>query len=108
QRGIVSMPSRSGHIFLIINAYGQYDLTVLSPPGATGRLYGLNAGLANIRGAPVPGSGAVVLVPFAQDAPPAFPFGTIDRSGKAYDHCARLLADAEANIATTQGVQSYL
>ena len=45
QTGGVSVPSQSGHIYLVTNSHGQYRLVILDRPVITGELYGLIATL---------------------------------------------------------------
>lgn len=50
QKGAVSMPYQSGHIYLVTNEHGQYRLATLSRPSIEGHMYGLLATLRVDRG----------------------------------------------------------
>ena len=41
QRGVVSVPNKSGHIYLHTNEQGQMRLAILGRPAITGEMYGL-------------------------------------------------------------------
>ena len=41
QTGVVSLPSQSGHVYLVTNHHGQYRLVVLGRPTINGDLHGL-------------------------------------------------------------------
>jgi transcriptional regulator with XRE-family HTH domain len=41
QKGLVSMPYQSGHVYLITNEHGQYRMMTLSRPSIAGHMYGL-------------------------------------------------------------------
>ena len=50
QRGAVSMPYQSGHIYLVTNELGQYRVMILSRPSIAGNMYGLLTTLRSERG----------------------------------------------------------
>lgn len=50
QKGAVSMPYQSGHIYLVTNEQGQYRLMTLSRPSIAGDMYGLLMTLRSARG----------------------------------------------------------
>jgi transcriptional regulator with XRE-family HTH domain len=50
QKGAVSMPYQSGHIYLVTNEHGQYRLMTLGRPSISGDMYGLLATLRSARG----------------------------------------------------------
>ena len=66
QRGVVSVPNKSGHIYLHTNDDGQFRLAMLSRPLISGEMYGLLATLQAGSGAQLlPVSTPLALVPFA-------------------------------------------
>ncbi len=66
QRGMVSVPNKSGHIYLHTNDDGQFRLAVLSRPAISGEMYGLLTTLQAGQGAQLlPVSVPLALVPFA-------------------------------------------
>ncbi len=66
QRGCVSVPNKSGHIYLHTNDDGQFRLAVLSRPAISGEMYGLLTTLQAVQGAQLlPVSVPLALVPFA-------------------------------------------
>lgn len=50
QKGTVSMPYQSGHIYLVTNELGQYRLMILGRPSIAGNMYGLLTTLRSARG----------------------------------------------------------
>jgi transcriptional regulator with XRE-family HTH domain len=50
QKGSVSMPYQSGHIYLVTNEHGQYRLVTLGRPSIAGDMYGLLTTLRSARG----------------------------------------------------------
>jgi len=50
QKGAVSMPYQSGHIYLVTNEHGQFRLTTLGRPSIAGDMYGLLTTLRSARG----------------------------------------------------------
>jgi transcriptional regulator with XRE-family HTH domain len=69
QRGVVSVPNKSGHIYLHTNDDGQFRLGMLSRPLISGEMYGLLATLQAGSGAQLlPVSVPLALVPFAATA----------------------------------------
>jgi transcriptional regulator with XRE-family HTH domain len=50
QKGAVSMPYQSGHVYLVTNDHGQYRLATLSRPSIAGNMYGLLTTLRSARG----------------------------------------------------------
>jgi transcriptional regulator with XRE-family HTH domain len=50
QKGAVSMPYQSGHIYLVTNEHGQFRLMTLSRPSIAGDMYGLLTTLRSARG----------------------------------------------------------
>ncbi len=69
QRGVVSVPNKSGHIYLHTNDDGQFRLAMLSRPVISGEMYGLLATLQAGSGAQLlPVSVPLALVPYAATA----------------------------------------
>lgn len=50
QRGVVSMPYQSGHIYLVTNENGQFRLATLNRPSIAGHMFGLLSTLRADRG----------------------------------------------------------
>ena len=66
QAGGVSVPSQSGHIYLVTNSHGQYRLIILDRPTINGELYGLIATLQVGLGAQMfPVSAPIAYLPLA-------------------------------------------
>jgi transcriptional regulator with XRE-family HTH domain len=64
QQGFVSVPSFSGHIYLVTNEHGQYRLIVVGRPSISGEMHGILTTLQVGRGAHlIPVSAPVALVP---------------------------------------------
>jgi hypothetical protein len=64
QHGSVSVPSESGHIYLVTNQHGQYRLIIVARPSITGEMHGILTTLQAGRGAHLtPVSTPIVLVP---------------------------------------------
>jgi transcriptional regulator with XRE-family HTH domain len=61
QKGVVSMPTKSGHVYLHTNDEGQMRLAILSHPLITGQMYGVMSTLLSANG----GHLVPVAVPFA-------------------------------------------
>lgn len=69
QRGVVSVPNKSGHVYLHTNDDGQFRLAMLSRPAISGEMYGLLTTLQAVQGAQLlPVSVPLALVPFAATA----------------------------------------
>lgn len=72
QRGVVSLPHQSGHVYLVTNVEGQHRLAVLCRPTIKGAMYGVLTTLAVGHGSQlVPAATPLVLLPIKGD-PPAF------------------------------------
>jgi transcriptional regulator with XRE-family HTH domain len=79
QKGVVSVPNKSGHIYLHTNEQGQMRLAILGRPLITGEMYGLLTTLLAGSGSQLlPVSVPLALIPRAS-APDA-PFGRISKS----------------------------
>jgi transcriptional regulator with XRE-family HTH domain len=69
QRGSVSLPHQSGHLYLVTSEQGQYRLAVLGRPTIDGALYGLLTTLYAAGGSQlVPVSTPLAMVPAGADA----------------------------------------
>jgi len=67
QKGVVSMPNKSGHIYLYTNVEGQMRLAILGRPQITGEIYGLLTTLAAGAGSNLtPVSAPLALVPWGK------------------------------------------
>jgi hypothetical protein len=84
QRGRVSMPHLSGHIYLVTAESGQYRVALLGRPTIAGSLYGILTTLLVGHGSQlVPASSPLALVRIERDPAPAF--GRIERGHPAYE-----------------------
>lgn len=61
QKGVISLPNKSGHVYLHTNDEGQMRLAILSHPLITGQMYGVMSTLLSANG----GHLVPVAVPFA-------------------------------------------
>ena len=71
QFGLVSMPTQSGHIYLVTNQQGQYRLIIVARPTIAGEMFGILTTLRAGRGSqltPVAAPLAMVPVPRFPDA----------------------------------------
>ncbi len=83
QRGAVSLPSISGHIYLVTNKDGQYRLAMLGRPTVDGSLYGVLTTLVIGHGSQLgPAASPLALLRLEKQAEPAF--GSIDPGHAAY------------------------
>lgn len=83
QRGCVSIPSRSGFLYLYTNEQGQMRLAIFNRPAITGELYGVMAGLRSVAGGNLsPVATHIALVPIASFGTPAF--GVFSPSNEAH------------------------
>jgi transcriptional regulator with XRE-family HTH domain len=90
QRGCVSVPHLSGHIYLVTNTSGQYRMAVLSRPSIAGEMYGILTTLRAGQGAQLtPVSVPLVLVPMKVFEVPDF--GRNTPADQAYDQYSRFL-----------------
>jgi hypothetical protein len=101
QRGHVSFPSQSGHIYLVTNEEGQFRMIVLSRPTITGEMYGLLSTLKVGLGSNLtPASAPIAFIPMAQT--PEAQFGRIARGQPMHDdyrgHIDRILNQAYAQF----------
>lgn len=64
QQGLVSVPSFSGHIYLVTNKHGQYRLIVVARPSINGEMHGILTTLQAGRGAHlIPVATPITLIP---------------------------------------------
>jgi transcriptional regulator with XRE-family HTH domain len=92
QRGRVSMPHLSGHIYLVTAEGGQFRLAMLGRPTIAGSLYGILTTLLVGHGSQlVPAASPIALVRAERDVEPAF--GRIEPGHQAYP---RYRAEVEA------------
>jgi len=63
QRGMVSLPNKSGHVYLVTNDEGQIRLLVLGRPVISGEMYGLLTTLQSSGSHLTPTSCPIVLAP---------------------------------------------
>ena len=101
QKGAVSVPNKSGHIYLHTNEHGQMRLAVLGRPSVTGEMYGLLTTLLAGPGSQLlPVSAPLALIP--RTAMPDASFGRIsdsDANFKTYqNHLNTVLAGSFARM----------
>ena len=99
QRGQVSMPHISGHIYLVTSEGGQYRLAILGRPTIKGSLYGVLTTLVVGHGSQlVPASCPIALLRLDEATTPSY--GTIDPDHPAYPACrAEIDAVTQADFA---------
>ena len=86
QRGQVSMPHMSGHIYLVTSEAGQYRLAILGRPTIKGSLYGILTTLLVGHGSQlVPASCPIALLRLDEGMTPTY--GRIDPAHPAYPAC---------------------
>lgn len=86
QKGQVSFPAMSGHIYLVTSVSGQYRMAVLGRPLVSGILYGILTSLMAASGTHlVPVSVPLVMIPLSLDHQRGEPaFGSIESSHPAF------------------------
>lgn len=90
QTGVVSLPHRSGHVYLVTQELGQYRMAILSRPSQGGGLYGILSTLQAGRGTQlVPASLPLALVPLA--TMPDRVYGRLAPGDAGFDAAARIL-----------------
>ena len=99
QRGQVSMPHMSGHIYLVTSESGQYRLAILGRPTLKGSLYGILTTLVVGHGSQlVPASCPIALLRLDEAMTPTY--GTIHPDHPAFPACrAELDAVTQADFA---------
>jgi len=71
QKGMVSLPAKSGHIYLVTNEEGQMRLAILGRPQITGEIYGVLTTLAAGPGSNLtPASAPLALLPWPKTGEP--------------------------------------
>jgi transcriptional regulator with XRE-family HTH domain len=86
QRGQVSMPHMSGHIYLVTSEAGQYRLAILGRPTIKGSLYGILTTLLVGHGSQlVPASCPIALLKLDEATTPAY--GAIGPDHPAFPAC---------------------
>jgi transcriptional regulator with XRE-family HTH domain len=94
QKGVVSLPNKSGHVYLHTNDEGQMRLAILSHPLITGQMYGVMSTLLSANG----GHLVPVAVPFALvPLVPGLTFGRVKSGDPLHaryrDHLERAMAE---------------
>ncbi len=102
QRGVVSVPNKSGHIYLHTNDDGQFRLAILGRPSIGGEMYGLLATLQAGLGAHLmPVSVPLALLPFAATAGVLGRIATDDAAYAVYyGHLTRVTESGFARFPT--------
>jgi transcriptional regulator with XRE-family HTH domain len=96
QKGVVSMPNKSGHIYLYTNDSGQMRLAVLGRPQISGAIYGVLTTLAAGPGSNLtPVAAPLALLPWASVASPVL--GRITDGDPNYAAYHQHLAAIEQN-----------
>ncbi len=87
QKGQVSFPTMSGHIYLVTSVSGQYRMAVMGRPLISGILYGILSSLMAASGTHLlPVSVPLVMIPWALDSTRGDPaFGPIENGHPAYE-----------------------
>ena len=99
QKGVIAVPSKSGHIYLHTNDEGQMRLAILGRPLITGELYGILSTLLAGHGTQLlPVAVPLALIPRMPDAV----FGRLSEGDRAYSdyrkHLDRIIADGFARL----------
>ena len=95
QRGAVSLPNQSGHIYLVTEDCGQHRLAVLGRPTISGTMFGILTTLQVGQGSQlVPATCPLVLAPLAKFADMAI--GTVTPGMPGFGPLRALLTDATA------------
>jgi transcriptional regulator with XRE-family HTH domain len=102
QRGVVSLPNKSGHIYLHTNEDGQLRLAILGRPVISGEMYGIVTTLLSGPGTQLqPVSAPLALVPLRRQP---VPFGRIMPDAPEYAACRahldRALSDGFVRLVT--------
>lgn len=88
QVGLVSMPTQSGHIYLVTNQQGQYRLIIVTRPTIAGEMFGILTTLRAGRGSQLtPVAAPIVMVPV-----PRFPDAQYGRIAEGHPCFARYRA----------------
>lgn len=95
QRGEVSLPHLSGHIYLSTNDHGQQRLAILSRPTITGSMFGLLTTLQVGNGSQlIPSACPLALVPKNRVSDPLI--GLVESAAGQYEDYRALLSEATA------------
>lgn len=102
QRGVISLPNKSGHIYLHTNEDGQFRLAILGRPVISGEMYGIVTTLLSGAGTQLqPVSAPLALVPLRRQA---VQFGRIMPDAPGYGACRahldRALSDGFVRLVT--------
>ncbi len=106
QRGFVTVPYESGHIYLVTNWRGQYRLAVLGRPTIRREIYGLLTTLQQGRGSQLtPTASPLALVPLDPSLPAtAIQYGRVSRLDRCFGsyrmHLDRIAQDGFAAFPT--------
>lgn len=88
--GAVSVPSQTGHIYLVTNRHGQHRLAILARPASSGEMHGVLTTLQSGRGAQLtPAAVPIVLAPIAHKS--GISFGRIAPGHAAFAQYRALL-----------------
>lgn len=88
--GAVSVPSQTGHIYLVTNRHGQHRLAILARPASSGEMHGVLSTLQAGRGAQLtPAAVPIVLAPIPKKSDTAY--GRIAAGHAAYAKYRALL-----------------
>lgn len=88
--GCVSVPSQTGHIYLVTNRHGQHRLAILSRPASSGEMHGVLTTLQAGRGAQLtPAAVPIVLSPMGERS--GITFGRVPPGHAAYAQYRSLL-----------------
>jgi len=91
QKGVVSLPNQSGHIYLVTSEQGQFRLVTLGRPAAGGEMYGVLSTLQAGDGSHLtPAAAPIAYVPLRRVADPTF--GRVSPGGAHYDDYRATLA----------------
>ncbi len=91
QKGVVSAPHQSGHIYFVTNKHGQYRLIIVSRPTIKGEMHGILTTLQVGRGAQLtPVATPIALIPVKSVA--RSEFGRIPEGHDCYAHYRGLLS----------------
>ena len=101
QKGVVSLPNKSGHVYLHTNDEGQMRLAILSHPLITGQMYGVMSTLLSANGGHlVPVAVPMALVPRTTD----MTFGRVSEPDGIYalyrKHLDRVVAEDFVRLIT--------
>jgi hypothetical protein len=84
QKGFVSFPHLSGHIYLVTSSAGQFRIALLNRPSGGGALNGVLATLVAGQGAQlIPAATPIALLPAARSANPEY--GVIRKASRCYE-----------------------